>query len=158
VRRTVTVAAPPHAIDRVQVAVTRPGPLPLPRGAGGTYGVLLLNGHAWRGAGAGRIFGVDLTPSHGTSVRRIVVDAAAETTTRMRADVAWTADSADAVTLSTGLAGQALRPGTDVAAGGHASFLDRPDISVSPQPSAFSALVRTSAGASLATVRLPWPV
>jgi hypothetical protein len=157
VRRAVTVSVPPRGIDRLQLAITKHG-AKLPRGVKGVYGALLVNGRAWRGAGNGRTFGLDLTPQNGTSVQRILVDAAAETSTRFRGDVAWTARSGQAATLSTGLAGRPLAPDTDVAAAGTASFFDRPDISTTNQPSAFSAVVRTSAGASLATVRLPWPV
>jgi hypothetical protein len=157
VRRTVTVPVPRRAVDRVQVSFTKHGTLPR-RGLGGTYGALLLNGHAWRASLAGRTFGVDLTPVNGTSVQRILVDAAAETGTQMRAPVAWTARSQDAVTLETGLAGRALHPDVALPAGGATkSFLDRSDISLTTRPSAFTALVRTAAGASLATVRLPWP-
>jgi hypothetical protein len=157
VRRTVKLSVPPRGVDRLQVAITKHG-AKLPRGLAGVYGALLVNGRAWRGVGNGRTYGLDLTPQNGTSVQRIVVDAAAETSTRFRGDVAWTARSGQATTLSTGLAGRALAPDTDIAAGGTASFFDRPDIATLNQPSAFSAVVRTSPGASLATVRLPWPV
>src|SRR3954469_1540453 len=154
VRRTVTAPVPRRGVDRLQVSVTKHGALPR-RGLGGTYGALLLNGHAWRASLAGRTFGLDLTPRNGTSVQRMLVDAAAETDTRVRAPVAWTARSQDAVTLETGLAGRALHPDVALPAGGATrSFLDRSDISLTTRPSAFTALVRTAAGASLATVRL----
>jgi hypothetical protein len=155
VKRTITVAAPARSVDRVMITIAKHGALP--RGLRGVYGQLLLDGHAWRGAGAGRVFGLDLTPDHSTSVQRMIVDAAAINNAEMRGAVAWTASSGDAVTLSTGLAGRALHPDIDVPAGGHASFLDRPYIKVTTRPSAFSALVQTGAGADLATVRLPWP-
>jgi hypothetical protein len=156
VKRTVTVPVPRRAIDRVMITIARHGTLP--RGLRGVYGQLLLNGHAWRGAGVGRAFGLDLTPDRGTSLQRMLVDAAGINPGEMRGDVAWTAGSSDGATLSTGLAGRALNPDTDVPAGGMAaSFFDRPYIKVTTKPSAFSALVQTSAGADLATVRLPWP-
>jgi|tagenome__1003787_1003787.scaffolds.fasta_scaffold20983929_2 hypothetical protein len=151
VKRTITVAAS----RTILVTIAKHGKLP--RGLRGVYGQLLLNTHAWRGAGAGRVFGLDLRPDHGTSVDRMIVDAAAINEDEMRGDVAWTARSGDAVTLTTGLAGRALHPDIDVPGGGHASFLDRPYINITTRPSAFSAVVQTSAGADLATVRLPWP-
>jgi hypothetical protein len=76
----------------------------------------------------------------------------------MRDAVAWTARSGDAAMLSTGLAGRALHPDVDFpAAGATAAFLDRPSIHVTSRPRAFSTVVRTAAGAKLATALLPWP-
>ena len=157
VQRTVTIAAPPRAIDRVMVKIAKHGTLP--RGGRGLYGQLLLNGRAWRGAGTGATYGLELTPNAGTSVQRMLVDAAATDATEMRDAVAWTARSADAVTLSTGLAGRALHPDVNLPGGGAtAAFLDRPSIHVTSRSRAFSTVVRTGAGAQLATALLPWPL
>jgi hypothetical protein len=89
--RSVTLHQPPASIDSVQAALVKAGarqPYAI-RGRSGAS--LLLRGNAWRGKGAGRLYGVAF---HSDDARRLSFDIPAENTTRAYIDVVWTGSAA----------------------------------------------------------------
>jgi hypothetical protein len=83
--RVVTLHEPPARTDSIQAALVRPGTRQ-PFGFR-SDGMLLLRGGAWRGAGAGRTYGVVFGPLD--RARRLNFDVPASSRTRAFIDVRW---------------------------------------------------------------------
>lgn len=157
VTRRVTLRQPPRGVDSVQAALVRPR-------AGQPYGFarrtdadLLLRGTAWRGAGAGRVYGVDLRSD---DARRVSFDIPATSRGRAYIDVKWTgpaAPSAATTTISrcTGArcTGATLHPTR--ARSGPQTFGQRFDYEIRGADAV--GLAAATAAGPLFAAALPWP-
>jgi hypothetical protein len=156
-RRDVTLRQPPAGIDTVQAAL-------VVTGAGQPYAIarhseasLLLRGNAWRGAGAGGVYGVDL---HSDAARRLNFDIPATSRGRAYIDVKWTGSAAPSAATTTisrcggdDCEGQTLHP--TAARSGAQTFGQRFDYEINGADAV--ALAAGQPGATLFDALLPWP-
>jgi hypothetical protein len=157
VTAAVTLRQPPARQDTIEAALVAPGARSpyLNR----TDGELLLTGGAWRGAGAGRPYGVSFSPGDGA--RRLNFDIPATEPDRAYIDVKWqgTAAPAQAATTISRYEGashedQPLRP--DSSRSGPMLFGKRFDYN---RRGANAIGLRATApdGSELFSAALPWP-
>jgi hypothetical protein len=154
----VTLARPPARTDAVQAALVR-------RTARQSYafrsdGLLLLSGSAWRGAGAGRTYGVALAPGDGA--RRLSFDIPLTAPGRAFIDVKWQGTAAPAgaaTTISRCTRGtctpQPLPPAR--AHSGPRTFGNRLDFQAQAADSIGLRAVSATGGPPLFDATLPWP-
>jgi hypothetical protein len=152
-----TLHQPPAGVDTVQAALTVRGarqPYAIARHSDGS---LLLRGNAWRGAGAGRVYGVDF---HGDAARRLSFDVPATSPGRAYVDVKWTGSAAPSATTTTisrcsgdDCTGRTLHP--TAARGGPQTFGQRFDYTIDGADAV--GLSAGDPGATLFDAMLPWP-
>jgi hypothetical protein len=156
-RRDVTLHQPPAALDTVQAALVVPGssqPYAIARHSDAS---LLLRGNAWRGAGAGRVYGVDF---HADAARRLSFDIPATSRGRAYIDVKWTGSAAPSAATTTisrcrgaDCTGQTLHPTSSRS--GPQTFGQRFDYEINGADAV--GLAAGEPGATLFDARLPWP-
>jgi hypothetical protein len=156
-RRDVTLRQPPAGLDTVQAAL-------VVSAASQPYAILrhsdaslLLRGNAWRGAGAGRVYGVDF---HADGARRLSFDIPATSRGRAYIDVKWTGSAAPSAATTTisrchgdDCAGQTLHPTS--ARSGPQTFGQRFDYEI--KGADVVGLAAGEPGATLFDALLPWP-
>jgi hypothetical protein len=152
----VTLRRPPARIDAVQAALVRPAARP-PYGSV-SDGLLLLKGTAWRGAGAGRVYGVAFAPGDGA--RRLSFDIPRTGPGQAYIAVEWegAAAPAGATTTIARCAAGTCTPTTISPArarSGPRTFGDRFDFDARGADSL--ALAAAADGAPLFDAALPWP-
>jgi hypothetical protein len=157
INREVTLRQPPPRTDSIQATLVRPGTRQ-PFGVD-TDGALLLRGGAWRGAGAGRTYGVALGPLD--RARRLNFDIPVIAPNRAYIDVKWQGPFAPAgatTTISRCGAGPCTPTTIHPARGrsGPQLFDDRFDFS---RGNASSLALRavTPEGFEVLSAELPWP-
>ena len=155
--REVTLRQPPARTDSIQAAFVRPGTRQ-PFGFR-SDGMLLLRGGAWRGAGAGRTYGVVFGPLD--RARRLNFDVPATSGNRAFVDVRWQGPRAPtgATTTISRCTGATctptpLRPAR--ARSGPQDFGDRFDFSRG-DASSLGLRAVTPEGFEVFAAELPWP-
>jgi hypothetical protein len=152
----VTMRQPSARIDAVQAALVRPSARQ-PYGFR-SDGLLLLKGTAWRGGGAGRVYGVAFAPGDGA--RRLNFDIPRTGPGQAYIDVKWegaAAPTGAATTISRCAAGTCTPTTLTPARGrsGPGTFGDRFDFDARGADSL--ALAAAAGGAPLFEAALPWP-
>ncbi|WCB96601.1 hypothetical protein DSM104299_05365 [Baekduia alba] len=158
VHRTITLRQPPPGVDAIELAVqrTRTRPVLFFR----TDGELLLKGNAWRGAGAGKTFGVAF-PAQDDRAKRLSFDVPATSPSNAYVDVVWTGTAAPgAATTIAKCDGTACATpvpfGPARSRSGGQKFGDRFDLDIDGH-TALSLAAADTDGTPLVTAALPWP-
>ncbi|MEA2148294.1 MAG: hypothetical protein QOD69_124 [Solirubrobacteraceae bacterium] len=156
VTRRVTLHQPPPGVDSVQAALVTPRARQ-PYVARRTDANLLLRGTAWRGAGAGRVYGANLQSD---DARRLYFDIPATSRGRAYIDVKWTGPAAPSAATTTisrctgaGCTGATLHPTRSRS--GPQTFGQRFDYEIRGADSV--GLSAATAAAPLLEAALPWP-
>jgi hypothetical protein len=154
--RNVALRQPPPAVDAIEVAV-QPTP-EAPRYFSHDDAELLLRGNAWRGAGAGRTYGMQLAAPADDRAKRLSFDLPVVQPGDAYADVVWTGTSAPGAPTTIGKC-----DGTDCAStllagrrSGPQQFGDRFDLRNEGR-AAITLGVADQDGSPLLTAALPWP-
>lgn len=156
-RRTLTLRQPPAAVDSVQAALVVTAARQPYVIAKRSDASLLLRGGAWRGAGAGRTYGVAFASD---AARRLSFDIPATSPREAYLDVKWTGSGVPAGAITTisrcgadGCAGETLHPTRSRS--GPTTFGQRVDYEI--RGAAAVALAAQEHGTPLFDALLPWP-